>query len=159
MNINSFVPQNITTLTYKFGYITVILVRLEEEVAETRHELVETRQEVAERTQEVAETRHQMERTSQEYQQALQQAREENKMLRRLLQREIQRVGKLEQNSDQELQRQARRAKCKVCLDEEVQISFLPCGHLVTCEGCANHLHQCPTCRKNIKVKNWVLLA
>ena len=83
--------------------------------------------------------------------QALQHAREEIEMLRRLLQGQRQRVW--EQNSDQELQRQAQRTKCKVCLDEEVQISFHPCGHLVACEGGANHLHQCPLCRKNIKIQ------
>ncbi|XP_060065235.1 baculoviral IAP repeat-containing protein 2-like [Ylistrum balloti] len=36
---------------------------------------------------------------------------------------------------------------CKVCLDEEANIVFLPCGHLVTCPMCASALRKCPICR------------
>ncbi|XP_039956744.1 death-associated inhibitor of apoptosis 2 [Bactrocera tryoni] len=40
---------------------------------------------------------------------------------------------------------------CKVCLDEEVGVVFLPCGHLVTCVQCAPGVGQCPMCRADIK--------
>ncbi|KAL5011157.1 hypothetical protein ScPMuIL_013462 [Solemya velum] len=40
---------------------------------------------------------------------------------------------------------------CKVCMDEEVSVVFLPCGHLVCCPGCAPAMRKCPICRKNIK--------
>ncbi|XP_065347242.1 baculoviral IAP repeat-containing protein 7-B-like isoform X2 [Cloeon dipterum] len=40
---------------------------------------------------------------------------------------------------------------CKVCLDEDVGVVFLPCGHLVTCVQCAPNLSLCPVCRKEIK--------
>lgn len=40
---------------------------------------------------------------------------------------------------------------CKVCLDEEVGVVFLPCGHLVTCVQCAATVNQCPMCRTIIK--------
>lgn len=40
---------------------------------------------------------------------------------------------------------------CKVCLDEEVGVVFLPCGHLVTCVQCAPGVNQCPMCRTAIK--------
>ena len=36
---------------------------------------------------------------------------------------------------------------CKVCLDEEINMVFLPCGHLVCCSVCAPALSKCPTCR------------
>jgi len=39
---------------------------------------------------------------------------------------------------------------CKVCLDEEINIVFLPCGHLVCCAMCAPALTKCPVCRANI---------
>jgi len=39
---------------------------------------------------------------------------------------------------------------CKVCLDEEAAIVFLPCGHLVACGFCASALHKCPVCRRRI---------
>ncbi|XP_075165896.1 death-associated inhibitor of apoptosis 2 [Haematobia irritans] len=40
---------------------------------------------------------------------------------------------------------------CKICLDEEVAVVYLPCGHLVTCVQCAPGVVQCPMCRTTIK--------
>ena len=39
---------------------------------------------------------------------------------------------------------------CKICLSEEIKVVFLPCGHLVCCEQCANRVSHCPICRKYI---------
>ncbi|KAH9525598.1 hypothetical protein Btru_001789 [Bulinus truncatus] len=39
---------------------------------------------------------------------------------------------------------------CKVCLDEQVAIVFLPCSHFVTCLDCSYALSKCPVCRKHI---------
>ncbi|CAL1528937.1 unnamed protein product [Lymnaea stagnalis] len=49
---------------------------------------------------------------------------------------------------NQELRQQT---LCKICLDKEVQIVFLPCGHLVTCVECSLPLKDCPICRRLIK--------
>ncbi|RZC18428.1 inhibitor of apoptosis 2 [Asbolus verrucosus] len=40
---------------------------------------------------------------------------------------------------------------CKICMDAEVGIVFLPCGHLTTCVNCAPNLEDCPVCRSAIK--------
>ena len=40
---------------------------------------------------------------------------------------------------------------CKVCMDEQISVSFLPCGHFVCCMGCAPGLRHCPICRQTIK--------
>ena len=45
--------------------------------------------------------------------------------------------------------------RCKVCLDAEIGIVFLPCGHLVCCPKCAQELQAkgdslCPVCRRHI---------
>lgn len=40
---------------------------------------------------------------------------------------------------------------CKICMDNEVGIVFLPCGHLTTCVNCAPNLRDCPVCRSSIK--------
>ena len=41
---------------------------------------------------------------------------------------------------------------CKICMNKEVSIVLLPCGHLVSCMKCVNALKQkCPICRKAIK--------
>lgn len=48
--------------------------------------------------------------------------------------------------------RQLKEAKtCKVCFDEEVNIVFLPCGHLACCNNCAPALRNCPICRAFIR--------
>ncbi|XP_014776964.1 baculoviral IAP repeat-containing protein 7 [Octopus bimaculoides] len=39
---------------------------------------------------------------------------------------------------------------CKICLDEELSVVFLPCGHLVSCASCAPALTNCPLCRKKV---------
>ncbi|PVD28678.1 hypothetical protein C0Q70_11272 [Pomacea canaliculata] len=40
---------------------------------------------------------------------------------------------------------------CKICLDRDVCIVFLPCGHLVCCAECSPALTTCPVCRQRIK--------
>uniref|UniRef100_H0XKP5 RING-type E3 ubiquitin transferase n=1 Tax=Otolemur garnettii TaxID=30611 RepID=H0XKP5_OTOGA len=40
---------------------------------------------------------------------------------------------------------------CKVCMDKEVSIVFILCGHLVVCQECAPSLRKCPICRSIIK--------
>ena len=41
--------------------------------------------------------------------------------------------------------------QCKVCMDEDVGVVFLPCGHLITCVNCAPALRDCPLCRQPIR--------
>ncbi|KAM9527405.1 baculoviral IAP repeat-containing protein 7 [Guaruba guarouba] len=40
---------------------------------------------------------------------------------------------------------------CKVCLDKDVSVVFVPCGHLVACRECALNLRLCPICRADIQ--------
>ncbi|XP_067126109.1 baculoviral IAP repeat-containing protein 7-like isoform X2 [Centruroides vittatus] len=40
---------------------------------------------------------------------------------------------------------------CKICMDKEIGVLFLPCGHLVACVQCAPAMSDCPFCRKPIK--------
>ncbi|XP_067667421.1 uncharacterized protein [Haliotis asinina] len=39
---------------------------------------------------------------------------------------------------------------CRVCSQKDVCILFLPCGHLVTCETCAETVDDCVLCNKTI---------
>ncbi|KAH9495558.1 E3 ubiquitin-protein ligase mib2 [Bulinus truncatus] len=41
--------------------------------------------------------------------------------------------------------------QCKVCMDNEACITFVPCGHLISCDACYPSLQLCPICRKNIE--------
>ena len=40
---------------------------------------------------------------------------------------------------------------CKICMDGELGVTFLPCGHLTTCAMCAPSLDKCPLCRSRIE--------
>ena len=40
--------------------------------------------------------------------------------------------------------------KCKICLIQEINVVFLPCGHLISCLRCARAFYKCPICRCNI---------
>lgn len=40
---------------------------------------------------------------------------------------------------------------CKVCMDNEIGVVFLPCGHLICCVNCAPSLKDCPMCRTSIQ--------
>nr|CAD7399306.1 unnamed protein product [Timema cristinae] len=41
--------------------------------------------------------------------------------------------------------------QCKICMDKDATVVFLPCAHLITCTTCAPSLNNCPMCRKNIR--------
>ncbi|XP_014488474.1 PREDICTED: baculoviral IAP repeat-containing protein 7-like isoform X2 [Dinoponera quadriceps] len=64
--------------------------------------------------------------------------------------------GKKADKSDnitlQEENRKLKEARlCKICMDNDVSIVFLPCGHLATCIFCASSLTFCPMCRIMIR--------
>ena len=40
---------------------------------------------------------------------------------------------------------------CKICMDEEACIVFIPCGHLMSCVNCSTAMKSCAICRKPVK--------
>ncbi|XP_075707646.1 inhibitor of apoptosis protein-like isoform X2 [Rhinoderma darwinii] len=52
---------------------------------------------------------------------------------------------------EEQLRRLQEERTCKICMDQEVSIVFIPCGHLVVCKDCAPSLRKCPICRGIIK--------
>ncbi|KAM9589755.1 baculoviral IAP repeat-containing protein 7 [Trichechus inunguis] len=54
------------------------------------------------------------------------------------------------ESTEEQLRRLRRERTCKVCLDREVGVVFVPCGHLV-CTECAPNLRLCPICRAPIR--------
>ncbi|KAK0063289.1 death-associated inhibitor of apoptosis 1-like isoform X2 [Biomphalaria pfeifferi] len=40
---------------------------------------------------------------------------------------------------------------CKICMGNDVEVVFLPCGHLVSCAECASAMKDCPVCRKFVR--------
>lgn len=43
------------------------------------------------------------------------------------------------------------RSSCKICRDAEVNVVFIPCGHLVCCLSCSHSIQKCPICRQEIR--------
>ncbi len=39
---------------------------------------------------------------------------------------------------------------CKVCMENEVRVTFMPCGHLACCGPCSLTMSECPICRSRI---------
>ena len=39
---------------------------------------------------------------------------------------------------------------CKICMINESNVVFTPCGHLLVCKSCASSLSKCPFCRSEI---------
>nr|XP_022297224.1 baculoviral IAP repeat-containing protein 2-like isoform X2 [Crassostrea virginica] len=145
-------------------------VQLTAQLAERTLALKKSHQKLKKKNQQLVESQREskdrLRQQRQQHQQALQQERKENERLKGLLQVERRSKQELEDNLDQGLQKvcanlfiQAQRVECKVCLVEEVQVLFLPCRHLVTCEKCANCLDQCSLCRENIQNTIRVFLA
>ncbi|XP_023329577.1 uncharacterized protein LOC111702197 isoform X2 [Eurytemora carolleeae] len=56
-----------------------------------------------------------------------------------------------EESLEDENARLKEQRTCKVCMDGEVGVVFLPCGHLICCVSCAPSLKDCPVCRCGIQ--------
>ncbi|KAL9239214.1 hypothetical protein vseg_013554 [Gypsophila vaccaria] len=39
---------------------------------------------------------------------------------------------------------------CVICLEQEYNAVFVPCGHMCCCTGCSSQLSNCPLCRRRI---------
>ncbi|XP_010418429.1 PREDICTED: E3 ubiquitin-protein ligase SP1 [Camelina sativa] len=39
---------------------------------------------------------------------------------------------------------------CVICLEQEYNAVFVPCGHMCCCTACSSHLTSCPLCRRRI---------
>ena len=42
---------------------------------------------------------------------------------------------------------------CAICLDRPPNVTFVPCGHKMTCEQCAERVRECPSCRRPIQLR------
>ncbi|NXR27806.1 BIR7B protein, partial [Cinclus mexicanus] len=54
-------------------------------------------------------------------------------------------------STEEQLRRLQEERMCKVCMDKDVSVVFVPCGHLVACAECALNLRLCPICRAVIQ--------
>lgn len=94
--------------------------------------------------------RQALQQERQQERQALQQALDHERWKRQTLELEMQRMKEREEDQlEEEVRRKLQRVVCKICLEKEVEVLFLPCNHLVSCQGCKERLAQkkCPFCR------------
>lgn len=55
-----------------------------------------------------------------------------------------------EKQADEEIKRLKDLLTCKICVDNDAWVVFLPCGHIVSYDTCAQALRKCPICRVRI---------
>jgi hypothetical protein len=52
---------------------------------------------------------------------------------------------------------------CSICEDAEIDVIYLPCGHISSCGKCANFIYQnhkiCPVCRADIRKINKIYIS
>ncbi|XP_059535477.1 E3 ubiquitin-protein ligase XIAP [Myotis daubentonii] len=48
---------------------------------------------------------------------------------------------------------------CKICMDRNIAVAFIPCGHLVTCKQCAEAVDKCPMCYTVITFKQKIFMS
>ncbi|XP_078612898.1 baculoviral IAP repeat-containing protein 7-like isoform X2 [Branchiostoma floridae x Branchiostoma japonicum] len=58
-----------------------------------------------------------------------------------------------------ELERLREERCCKVCMDREVELVFLPCGHYACCVPCGEGMQECPMCRACVESKVKVYMS
>lgn len=71
--------------------------------------------------------------------------------LRRTLSAPASRSSETEESLEEKLERMQEERTCKICMDAEVGMVFLPCGHLSCCPDCARGMDVCPMCRRPIQ--------
>ncbi|KDP21507.1 hypothetical protein JCGZ_21978 [Jatropha curcas] len=59
--------------------------------------------------------------------------------------------GKAENGSDNGKRERPIPDLCVICLEQEYNAVFLPCGHMCCCTACSSHLTNCPLCRRRIE--------
>jgi hypothetical protein len=50
-----------------------------------------------------------------------------------------------------ELEQAKQSRLCKICMEKEAIILFLPCAHILCCQECAGSVHNCPVCQSVIQ--------
>ncbi|XP_036595811.1 E3 ubiquitin-protein ligase XIAP [Trichosurus vulpecula] len=62
-------------------------------------------------------------------------------------------------STEEQLRRLQEEKLCKICMDEHIAVVFIPCGHLVTCQLCAEAIDKCPMCYTVITFKQKIFMS
>ena len=58
-------------------------------------------------------------------------------------------VNSVEENNSPKVSKEDGRV-CKICMERELGIVFIPCGHIISCTFCVLNITNCPMCRSVI---------
>ena len=67
------------------------------------------------------------------------------------LEKENQKLKKAYENMKEGFEALVDSKLCKVCMDEDACMVFIPCGHLMSCVNCSPSLKNCAICRRPVK--------
>lgn len=62
-------------------------------------------------------------------------------------------------STEEQLRRLQEEKLCKICMDRNIAVVFVPCGHLVTCKQCAEAVDKCPMCYTVITFKQKIFMS
>lgn len=48
---------------------------------------------------------------------------------------------------------------CKICLDYQIDVALVPCGHLCCCLSCSKGMISCPVCRQRVRARHLAQLT
>lgn len=65
----------------------------------------------------------------------------------------------IEEEDEEHDQEIVAKSACVICLANEKQFVFIPCGHMATCGECSFAIDKCPICRAQITKKQRVYVA
>jgi len=63
------------------------------------------------------------------------------------------------QHEDQVQHKEDKGNECSVCMENQPDVVFLPCGHVACCSQCSDGVKACPICRKDIENKQKLFFA
>lgn len=60
-------------------------------------------------------------------------------------------IEKVDPNKKQNKEVVESEKNCRICLDNDVEVTLIPCGHFCLCQSCTFGLKECPLCRREIE--------
>ena len=72
------------------------------------------------------------------------------RMIGKLFHKEVAKEKNKEEDHKHETMETLQDIKCKICIDNDINVAFLNCGHIYACSTCALGCEDCPVCRAKI---------
>ena len=60
-------------------------------------------------------------------------------------------VARLAREVEAENRRLKALKRCRICREADISVMLMPCGHVVSCHGCASLLSRCTACQTAVQ--------